>query len=182
MHQIRPVSPRACGSGRTSFTSGSALGLCTSTMTKCWLDPGEEGAGLSGQGGRGGGGGGPGGAGTLGAGGGIGDEDWTAGFTLLGDWTRGNGPIGCWLTFESWGAGTSILRVSGGDVWGLGAFGCLGSLVWEREGAVKYKPDWDELEEGRLLSVAFRPGRRWSPGGGGGLKEGGESEVEWTSS
>lgn len=51
-----------------------------------------------------------------------------------------------------------------------------------REGAVKYKPDWDEVEDGRLLSVAFRLGRRGTPGGGGGLNEGGGSEMDCTSS
>lgn len=67
-------SPLLWGSGLTSLTSGSALGLCTSTMTKCWLEDGDEGEVLGFSGLTGGGG--AGGAGTAGAGG---------GFNLLGD-------------------------------------------------------------------------------------------------
>lgn len=96
-------SPRAWGSGRTSFTSGSALGLWTSTVTNCCLEPGEDvgealdmGTGLRGkEGGREG-------AGSGGGGGGEGDGG--AGLVpLLGDWTLGKGPMLCWVTVDNWG-------------------------------------------------------------------------------
>lgn len=94
-------SPRAWGSGRTSLTSGSALGLWTSTVTNCCLEPGEEALDMdTGLRGREGGGG---GAGSGGGGGGEGDG--AAGLVPLpGDWTLGKGPMLCWTTIDSWAA------------------------------------------------------------------------------
>lgn len=77
-----PYSLRVWGRARTSFTSGSLSGRCTSTMTKCWLVPIWSG-GSEGEGGR---------------------RHPPAGisvgvlFRCGGDWTRGKGPMGCWLT------------------------------------------------------------------------------------
>ena len=80
------------------MTSGSLLGWCTSTMMKCWLA-----CGLGG-----------GGAGWAGGGGGDGDAGlWqlaAAGpsvgglVSLVGDCTLGKGPMGGWLSRESWGS------------------------------------------------------------------------------
>lgn len=67
----------------------------------------------------------------------------------------------------------------------------LGSFVtecWEDwveevvEGAVKYKPEWEDSEEGFLVAGSRRLCFLWTPGGGGGLKGGGESVPDCTSS
>lgn len=83
------------------MTSGSLLGWWTSTMMKCWLGT-ARGLPLSGGGG----------AGCAGGGGGDGEGGlWCPGaaglsagglFSLVGDWTLGKGPMGCWLSRESW--------------------------------------------------------------------------------
>lgn len=96
-------SPRACGSGRTSLTSGSALGRWTSTVTNRCLEPGGEGTELPDMdfGGRGKDFGGGGGAGSGGGGGGKGERAGGLG-PRLGDWTLGKGPMWCWVTAERW--------------------------------------------------------------------------------
>lgn len=76
-------SLRAWGSALTSFTSGSLSGRCTSTMTKCWFVPAASGWPEGEGGGRQ-----PPSAGGL--------------FRCGGDWTRGKGPMGCWLTRARW--------------------------------------------------------------------------------
>lgn len=56
------------------------------------------------------------------------------------------------------------------------------SLLGEYKGAVKCRSELEESEEGRLLGVGLPLGRRCTRGGGGGLKEGGDSEVDLLSS
>lgn len=196
--------PRAWGSGRTSLTSGSALGLWTSTVTNCCLDPGEEvgedlvlDAGLRDREGGGGG------AGSGGGGGGEGDG--AVGLVpLLGDCTLGKGPMLCWVTVDNWAdvvfcflanAEGSLFLIAAyswdGSLWRSRlwckegeAGACPGSLPWFLEAvAVKYKPECEDSEEGHLLSGSLLLGPLCTPGGGGGLKEGGDSAVaDWTSS
>lgn len=49
------------------------------------------------------------------------------------------------------------------------------TLVGVREVPVMCRPELEELDGGRLLLVGLRLGRRCTRGGGGGLKEGGDS-------
>lgn len=192
-------SPRAWGNGRTSLTSGSALGLWTSTVTNCCLEPGEEaGEALdmdTGFRGRDGGGW---GAGSGGGGGGEGDGAAAGLVPLLGDWTLGKGPMWCCVTMDNWAAVIcSFLDGTEGSLFLMAAYSrdgslgcsrfwcsegeagaCPGSLLWLWEfGAVKYKPEWEDSDEGHLLSWSRLLGCLCTPGGGGGLKEGGDSAV-----
>lgn len=83
----QPHSLRVWGRARTSFTSGSLSGRCTSTRTKCWFAPMASGASEGDGGGRQ--------APAPGvSAGGL--------FRCGGDWTRGKGPMGCWLTRARW--------------------------------------------------------------------------------
>lgn len=42
---------------------------------------------------------------------------------------------------------------------------------------MKYRPEWEDSDEGHLLSCSRLLWCLCTPGGGGGLKEGGESAV-----
>lgn len=42
---------------------------------------------------------------------------------------------------------------------------------------MKYNPEWDDSDDGHLSSWSRLLGRLCTPGGGGGLKEGGDSAV-----
>ena len=86
-HRGLRYSLRVWGSALTSFTSGSLSGRCTSTMTKCWFVPAWSGWPEGEGGGR------PQPANAASAGG---------LFRCGGDWTRGKGPMGCWLTRARW--------------------------------------------------------------------------------
>lgn len=80
-------SLRVWGSALTSFTSGSLSGRCTSTMTKCWFVPvcsgWPEGEGSGRQPPT-----------SVASVGGL--------FRCGGDWTRGKGPMRCWVTRARW--------------------------------------------------------------------------------
>lgn len=70
----------------------------------------------------------------------------------------------------------------GGRLWSFAAERWEERVDEEEEGAVKYRPEWEDSEEGRLVAGSLRVGILWTPGGGGGLKEGGESDLDRTSS
>lgn len=42
---------------------------------------------------------------------------------------------------------------------------------------MKYRPEWEDSDEGHLLRCCRLLWRLCTPGGGGGLKEGGDSAV-----
>lgn len=114
-------------------------------MTNCCLDPGDEGGGglsvLEAVANRDAGGGERAGCGTGG------------GLARFGDWTRGKGPMGCWVTRLSCEATVSFMGESG--------------AVGRRGGAVKHSPNSESEED--LLARSRRLFRLSTPGGGGGL-------------